>query len=168
MAETAVAHLSAGSNLGDRKGNLARGMSALLGSGLRVRRVSPVFETEPVGLREQPWFLNVALEIETHLPPDELLSACLEIEAGLGRVRTIIGGPRTLDLDILLYGDLIIDKPGLRIPHPRMALRRFVLEPLACIAPYTVHPVLGETISGLLTICTDLSRVVLHSNLDWP
>jgi 2-amino-4-hydroxy-6-hydroxymethyldihydropteridine diphosphokinase len=167
MAESAVAYLSAGSNLGERQANLERGVRALLDAGLVIRQVSPVFETEPVGFHEQPWFLNIALELETDLSPDQLLSCCLAGEAGLGRVRTIAGGPRTLDLDILLYGNLIIDRPGLRIPHPRMSRRRFVLEPLACIAPGMVHPESGLSISALLAACTDPSRVVFHSHLAW-
>jgi 2-amino-4-hydroxy-6-hydroxymethyldihydropteridine diphosphokinase len=168
MGESIIAYLSAGSNLGDRKINLERGIRALLDGGVSIRHISPVFETEPVGFREQPWFLNIALGVETQLSPDELLSGCLKIEADLGRVRTIAGGPRTLDLDILLYGNLVIDKPGLRVPHPRMALRRFVLAPLACIAPGIVHPELGRNISELLTTCKDPSKVVLHSSLAWP
>jgi 2-amino-4-hydroxy-6-hydroxymethyldihydropteridine diphosphokinase len=168
MVESVIAYMSAGSNLGDRLGNLERGLRALLKAGLDVRQVSPVFETEPVGFREQPWFLNIALEVGTRLSPDGLLAVCLEIESGLGRVRLVPGGPRTLDLDILLYDNLLVDRPGLRIPHPRMAQRRFVLEPLARIASGVTHPELGLTVAALLASCTDSSRVVFSSNLAWP
>jgi 2-amino-4-hydroxy-6-hydroxymethyldihydropteridine diphosphokinase len=165
MAQTSVAYLSAGSNLGDREGNLENGIRGLLEAGLVVRRISSVYETEPVGFLEQPWFLNIALETETHLSPKELLACCLKVEGRIGRVRSFTGAPRTLDLDILLYGDLIIDQPGLRIPHPRMAQRRFVLEPLAQIAPELLHPELKQDISYLLSTCADPSDVVLHSEL---
>ncbi len=165
MAQTRIAYLSAGSNLGDRKGNLENGIRGLIEAGLVVRRISSVYETEPVGFLDQQWFLNIALGTETHLSPKELLACCLEVEGRVGRVRSFTGAPRTLDLDILLYDELIIDQPGLRIPHPRMAQRKFVLEPLAQIAPELLHPELKQKMSYLLSTCADPSGVVRHSEL---
>jgi 2-amino-4-hydroxy-6-hydroxymethyldihydropteridine diphosphokinase len=132
---------------------------------IRVCKISSLYETEPVGFLSQPWFLNIALEIRTALSPRELLATCREIETGQGRIRTFQGAPRTLDVDILLYGGQIIKEPDLQIPHPRMAQRRFVLEPLAEIAPQIIHPVLLETIQKLLAACSDSSRVVRFSGL---
>jgi 2-amino-4-hydroxy-6-hydroxymethyldihydropteridine diphosphokinase len=158
MAESRIAYLSAGANLGDRRAALIAAVQALSGGG-RVRRVSAMFETEPVGYRDQPWFLNIAVEIETGFTPRELLAACLEIEARHGRVRTFAGAPRTLDIDILLHGDLVVDQPDLQIPHPRMTDRRFVLMPLAEIAPDAIHPVHRLSIAVLLARCQDASAI---------
>jgi 2-amino-4-hydroxy-6-hydroxymethyldihydropteridine diphosphokinase len=165
MTEISVAYLSGGSNLGDRKVHLKSAIDAIRTKGILVRRVSSVYETEPVGFLDQPWFLNIAVAIETQLSPSELLACCQDIEKLHGRVRSFQGAPRVLDLDILLYGDLIIDGPSLQIPHPRMAQRRFVLEPLAQIAPGVVHPGLKKTILTLLASCGDDSRVTLYSEL---
>ena len=123
-----------GSNLGDRLANLRAGLLEL------ERRAgpavcSPAYETVPVGIVDQPPFLNAACRVETQLGPRELLKALLAAEAALGRVRAERGGPRTLDLDLLVYGDLVIDEPGLTVPHPRMRERAFVLVPLVDIAP---------------------------------
>ncbi len=166
MTQAVVAYLSAGSNLGDRKDNLQQGVRRLVEAGLAVRRVSSIFETEPVGFQQQPWFLNIALEVETTLSPSQLLACCQEVETSAGRVRSFTGAPRTLDLDILLYGDVILDEPGLRIPHPRMHQRRFVLEPLVQIAPGLVHPELRQKVSHLLSVCADSSTVLLVSEWD--
>ncbi len=163
MENTAIAFLSAGSNLGDRKANLERAFAALRDAGARPRRISSWFETEPMGFREQPWFLNVALEVETSLTPHGLLETCLAIEEAGGRVRTFQNAPRTLDLDILLYGDLVINCPQLVIPHPRLPERRFVLEPLAQLAPDVLHPVLKKTVRSLLESCPDTSAVRIYS-----
>ncbi len=130
-----------------------------------MRYISSVYETEPVGFLDQPWFLNIAVEAETSLAPQELLACCLEIEARHGRVRSFPGAPRLLDLDILLFDNLILDTPSLQIPHPRMLLRRFVLYPLAQIAPEVLHPVLGLQIVSLLAACPDLAIVTRHSEL---
>jgi len=165
MNEPARVFLSAGSNLGDRKGYLAGAVRALESAGVKVVQVSPVYETEPVGVHEQPWFLNIAVEAATRLTPRQLLDCCLGIEAEQGRRRPYPGAPRVLDLDVLLYNGLVIDEPGLQIPHPHMTERRFVLEPLVCIAPRAIHPVLGATMDRLLAACPDRSRVTVHSEM---
>jgi len=130
-----------------------------------VRRISSVYETEPVGYLDQPWFLNLAMEVESRVSPRALLSCCLGIEARQGRVRSFAGAPRPLDLDLLLIGNLILDEPDLRIPHPRMAERRFVLVPLAEIAPEAWHPGRRQTIASLLTSCPDASKVTRYSEM---
>ena len=152
------AYISAGTNLGDRKANLEFARTSLAKEAT-VLRSSSYFETEPVGFLDQPWFLNIAVELETWLAPSELLSYCQEIERSRGRIRTFPNAPRILDLDILLYGDEIINLEGLIIPHPRLPERRFVLEPLAEIAPDVVHPVLKKSIRFLLEACPDQSEV---------
>jgi 2-amino-4-hydroxy-6-hydroxymethyldihydropteridine diphosphokinase len=161
MFETA--YLSMGSNLGDRIANLREGLRLLERAGAVPRRVSSFFETEPVGYRTQPWFLNLALEIETLMPPEDLLRCCQRIELARGRRRPFPGGPRTLDLDILLYGDRVLEGPALTIPHPRMVERRFVLEPLAEIAPEVFHPLLRKSVFVLLRSCPDPSAVRIYS-----
>jgi len=152
------AFILAGTNLGNREENLKFALESLAQGGTIVR-TSPCYETEPVGFSEQPWFINQAIEMETKLTPHELLSVCQGIEAACGRVRSFPNAPRTLDLDILLYGDMAIGDDKLVIPHPRLQERRFALEPLAQIAPDLVHPVLHKSIRLLLEICPDPSRV---------
>jgi 2-amino-4-hydroxy-6-hydroxymethyldihydropteridine diphosphokinase len=154
----AIAYLSAGSNLGDRKANLEFAMNALAAKSA-VKKRSAYFETEPVGYLTQPWFLNIAVEIETPLEPRQLLAFCHGIEESCGRTRAFSNAPRTLDLDILLFGELVVTEEHLVIPHPRLAERRFVLEPLAQIAPGVTHPVLRKSIRALLEECTDPSEV---------
>lgn len=131
MMRDTTAYVGLGSNLGDRFGYLTAAVMRLhaLG-GVRVTRCSSVYETAPVGLKEQPPFLNMVIEIETSLPPRALLDAMLGVERSLGRVRTVRWGPRTIDLDLLLYGDVRMRTERLELPHPRMAERAFVLVPL--------------------------------------
>ena len=146
------AYVGFGANLGDRGATIRAAVEALVAEeGIEVVAVSTLRETEPVGVGEQPPFLNGAVALETSLPARELLDRLLEIEHRFGRVR-IPGehGPRTLDLDLLLYGDEVIDEPGLAVPHPRLHERRFVLEPLAELAPGLVVPGRG-VVESLLT-----------------
>jgi 2-amino-4-hydroxy-6-hydroxymethyldihydropteridine diphosphokinase len=152
-------YLSLGSNVGDRARNLQDAIAALGKAGVHVVRASAVYETEPVDYLEQPWFLNCAVEAETELPALELLRALRGIEAQMGSKKLIAKGPRLIDIDILLYGNEIIDRPELQVPHPRMHLRRFVLEPFAEIAPNAQHPVSHLSVSELLTRTPDRSAV---------
>src|SRR4051812_11630544 len=147
-----LALIGLGSNLGDRKAQLDAAVAALAGSpGVVLRAVGTYQETAPVGgPGGQGAFLNATAAVETSLDPEELLRTLHAIEDRGGRVRTERWGERTLDLDLLLFGDSVIDTPGLRVPHPRMALRRFVLAPLAEIAPEAVDPLTGRTVAGLL------------------
>jgi 2-amino-4-hydroxy-6-hydroxymethyldihydropteridine diphosphokinase len=143
-----VAYLSLGSNVGDREQNL-RDAIVRLGMAGRVVSVSSFYETAPVEFTQQAWFLNCALALETALDPEQLMRTILQIEAKMGRQRTREKGPRTIDIDILLFGDVRVSSPGLTIPHPAMHQRRFVLEPLGEIAPEVQHPVLQKTIREL-------------------
>jgi 2-amino-4-hydroxy-6-hydroxymethyldihydropteridine diphosphokinase len=137
-----------GSNLGGKRSNLRQALG-LLEAECRVLAVSSFYRTAPVGYREQDWFLNCAARVETERSPQELLEFIQRIEAQLGRERTIPNGPRTIDIDILLFDSVVIDTGGLTIPHPRMHERLFVLAPLCEIAAAVVHPVLGATIGDL-------------------
>ncbi|MFI5057796.1 MAG: 2-amino-4-hydroxy-6-hydroxymethyldihydropteridine diphosphokinase [Candidatus Acidiferrales bacterium] len=154
-----IIYLSLGSNVGDRKANLRGAIAALEGAGVRVRRVSSLYETEPVDFLEQPWFLNCVVEAETELEPLALLRALREIESRMGSKKLIAKGPRLLDMDILLYGEETIDTPELQVPHPRMMHRRFVLEPLAEIAPELRHSSWSGTATDLLAGTPDRSAV---------
>lgn len=145
------AYIALGSNMGDEKARLDQAVSSLDALGAcRVRKVADYIVTKPYGGVEQDDFLNSALELDTLLTPEELLECLHEIEARAGRQRTIHWGPRTLDLDILLYDDMVMDEPELTIPHREMHLRDFVLRPMAQIAPYQIHPVYKKTVSQLL------------------
>jgi len=152
-------YLSLGSNVGDRAKNLKDAIAALADAGVEVVRVSSIYETEPVDLREQPWFLNCVVEAQTNLPPLGLLEALRAIEARLGSKKLVPKGPRVIDVDILLYGAETIDTPELQVPHPRMHLRRFVLAPLAEIAPQSRHPVSRLTAAEMLARAADKSQV---------
>ena len=142
-------YLSLGSNVGDRDANLREAIKRLAPS-VRILRVSPIYETEPVDYTDQNWFLNLAVEAETDLSPNRLLAHIAGIERALGRIRTTPKGPRTIDIDILLYGDAVVRTARLEIPHPRMAARRFVLAPLADLAPDLCHPVTRQTVREML------------------
>lgn len=159
IPEGHIAFLSLGSNLGDTRQHLKAARHALQALGILVEEISPFYVTEPVDFRDQPWFLNQVVRIRTDLTPLDLLDACLQIEHEQGRRREIAKGPRTLDIDILLYDDLVHEDPRLQIPHPRIPERRFVLEPLAALAPDRVHPILRDTFGRLLAGCKDNSRV---------
>jgi 2-amino-4-hydroxy-6-hydroxymethyldihydropteridine diphosphokinase len=145
-----IAYLSLGSNSGDRDVLLARALERLASEDIRVLRTSAIYETEPRDFPDQPWFLNLVVEIETSLFPKQLLSRLQKIELGLGRVRNQWKGPRTIDIDILFYGNAIVSTPDLEIPHPRLTDRRFVLEPLAELTPDLRHPRTRETVRELL------------------
>jgi len=147
MQETA--YLSLGSNLGDREGHLRDAISRL-GSQGRVAAVSSFYETEPVEVTAQPWFLNCAIALETAKTPEALMASILRIEQGMGRKREQKKGPRTIDIDILLFGNAVIATPELTVPHPAMHQRRFVLEPLAEIRPEALHPQFNKTVLELL------------------
>lgn len=145
-----IVYLGLGSNVGNRERHLEQGLEQLADARLRILRVSSTFETEPVDYTDQRWFLNLVAEAETDLFPMQLLSRLLKIERALGRVRTIAKGPRILDIDILLYGKVIVNSAALEIPHPRMGERRFVLAPLAELAPDLRHPLTHKTIREML------------------
>lgn len=162
----AEAGIGLGSNLGDRRRHLREALRELRALG-RLRAVSPLFETEPVGLREQPAFLNGVALLETGLEPRDLLEELLAIEARHGRARREKDGPRTLDLDLLFYGLEVIREAGLEVPHPRMHGRRFVLEPLASVAPGWRHPVLGMTAAELLSRLDDPAGVAEVESAAW-
>jgi 2-amino-4-hydroxy-6-hydroxymethyldihydropteridine diphosphokinase len=154
-----AAFLGLGSNLGGREESLARALTLLDGSGFRITRTSALYETAPVGGPPQGDFLNQVVSGEWNGTPEALLDACLEAERVLGRVRAERFGPRSLDVDVLLFDDLVRDAPPPVLPHPRLHERRFVLVPLVEIAPETRHPRLGRSARELLAACPDTSRV---------
>lgn len=148
-------YIALGSNVGDAAANLKQVLTLFEDAKIQVLRASPVFETAPQGLLNQPWFLNQVVEAETSLLPRQLLKRLLTIERSMGRKRTVRNGPRTIDLDIVLYGNAVVDAPDLQIPHPRMAERRFVLEPLAALVPDLRHPITKQTVREMLAQVRD-------------
>jgi 2-amino-4-hydroxy-6-hydroxymethyldihydropteridine diphosphokinase len=154
-----IIFLSLGSNVGDREKNLRAAIAALPELGVQIKKVSSIYETEPVDLLEQPWFLNCVVEGETTVPPVELLTELRALEQRMGSKKLVARGPRLIDLDILVYGGQTIDSPELQVPHPRMHLRRFVLAPLVEIAPYLKHPSWSGTAAQLLATTDDNSAV---------
>lgn len=155
-----MAVLGLGSNVGDRRSQLRRAIRDLASSRLEIVQTSSLYLTEPVDYPDQSWFLNQALLVRTRLSPYRLLACCLEVEEALGRQHRLPRGPRTIDVDILLYADRILSDPTLTIPHPRFHLRRFALTPAAEIAADWKHPQLGLSLAGLLERCRDPAQVV--------
>jgi 2-amino-4-hydroxy-6-hydroxymethyldihydropteridine diphosphokinase len=162
QAKTRV-YLSIGSNIGDRAANLRAAIRSLSAARFDVLQVSSFYETEPVGYLDQPWFLNCVVEGETARRPLELLDSFRALQMIFRSKKEFTNGPRILDIDILLYGDLSLNTPDLQIPHPRMLQRKFVLVPLAEIAPRLQHPSWNATVCELLARSTDSSVVRLSS-----
>lgn len=143
-------YIGIGSNLGNRQENCSQAINFLEKMGIVVKKKSSLYETEPWGVKDQPRFLNMAIEIETELKPAELLKLLKDVEIAIGRERSLRWGPRIIDLDILLFDDIIVNEDNLKIPHPLMHERDFVLKPLHEIAPDAIHPLLKLSIDGLL------------------
>jgi 2-amino-4-hydroxy-6-hydroxymethyldihydropteridine diphosphokinase len=153
------AFLSLGSNLGNRSDYLHKAIEALSGNGVAVVRQAGIYETEPLEVTDQPWFLNTVVEANTTMSPHQLMDVCLSIERENHRLRTEIKSARTVDLDIIFYDDQIIHESQLTIPHPRFRERKFVLVPLAEIAPDFIDPVSSHSIETLLQQCPDTSVI---------
>lgn len=158
-----------GSNLRDPKARLCEAVSCILGlDSMRLVALSSLYRSEPVGLEDQPWFLNGVAWVHSELDARRLLGLLQEIETRMGRVRSLPMGPRVIDLDLLLVGERVIQEDGLQVPHPRMHLRRFVLEPLTEICPWAPHPVLGKTAAELLLELRDHKAVELVGAWEVP
>jgi 2-amino-4-hydroxy-6-hydroxymethyldihydropteridine diphosphokinase len=145
----AIVYIGIGSNLGSRKDNCQKAIGLLAEYDIKVVRTSSMYETEPWGVKEQPRFINMAVEVETNLDPRKLLNALKDIEKRMKRMSSEKYGPRPIDLDILLYDDMVLDEHDLKIPHPHMHERDFVIRPLREIAPDVLHPVLQKRITEL-------------------
>jgi 2-amino-4-hydroxy-6-hydroxymethyldihydropteridine diphosphokinase len=165
-SSVAVVWIGLGSNLDDPRVNLHLALAAI-GRECRIARVSSLYSTEPVGYADQGWFMNAAAEVWTTKSPRGLLAFLQHVETSLGRTRDVRFGPRTIDLDILLWGDAVIDEEGLIVPHPRMHERRFVLEPLNELAPELKHPQLGKTMAELRASCPDQARATMAEPASW-
>ena len=162
----AAVYLGLGSNVGNRLANL-RSAARLLHAQVTITQVSSVYETEPVGYAEQPWFLNAVLEGFTELSPTELLRLALDVEIAHGRVRPFPNAPRTIDIDILLFGNEKVVTPALTIPHPRLTERGFTLCPLTEIAPLLEHPISGQTMENILAMATGLEETRHYADQNW-
>ncbi len=149
-----LVYLGLGSNIGDREAMIERALNELDAPDLRLKRVSSLYETEPIGLLDQDWFLNCVAEFDTGLIPKRLLQRMQKVELGMGRVRSVKNGPRNIDLDILLFGNAVMKTEELEIPHPRYRERRFTLAPLAELAPAMRDPVTGQTMAEMLAQLT--------------
>jgi 2-amino-4-hydroxy-6-hydroxymethyldihydropteridine diphosphokinase len=152
-------YLALGSNIGNREENLRKAIARLAESGIKIKAISSIYETEPVDYLDQDWFLNGVLEAETSLEPLALLKTMCAIEMAMGSKKPFAKGPRLIDLDILLYADQTIDTPELQVPHPRMLDRKFVMVPLAEIAPDVRHPSWKATAAEIVVASTDRSGV---------
>jgi len=154
-----VVYIALGTNVGDRQANLREARRLLSEAGIRISKLSSIYETEPVDYLDQPWFLNAVLEAWTELPAAQLLSTLRQMESQMGSKKPFAKGPRLIDLDILLYGSETIDTTELQVPHPRMLQRNFVLAPLAEVAPTLRHPAWRAPISELFAQSSDKSIV---------
>jgi 2-amino-4-hydroxy-6-hydroxymethyldihydropteridine diphosphokinase len=160
---TASVYIALGSNIGDRQQNLSEAIRLLIEAGAHILQCSRFYETEPVDYLDQEWFLNAVLHAETDLSPIDLLHMLRSIETQMGSKKAFAKGPRRIDLDVLLYNDAVIDTPELQVPHPRMLARKFVLVPLAEIAPELRHPTWPATAAEMLHRTPDQSEVRAYS-----
>lgn len=158
--EATIAYIGLGSNLGDRAGNLLLAVRGLMESGLTVKRLSAIYETEPVGVSDHGLYLNMVAEVETgNVTPSQVLARMIRVEYLLGRRHKFLQAPRTADLDLLFYGDVSIDTEFLKVPHKSVHRRKFVLVPLAELAPHLIHPIINKSVETLLSEVEDLSTV---------
>lgn len=168
MRRTRTVYIGLGSNLGDRASYLSAALEQVGAlDGVRVAARSGLYETAPMYLTEQPSFINAVAQLEVAGSVEALLLALMQVEAALGRVREVINGPRTMDLDVLLAGALRLETPTLTLPHPLLHERAFVLAPLMELAPQLVHPTLGETVSQLWARCPDQGSVRRLAHVSW-
>lgn len=168
MREKKLVYLSLGSNLGDREANLRSALRSLHRDDFRITRVSATYETAPMYITEQPEFLNIVAEAETSIFPMRALLRTTKIERDMGRRRVTPNGPRIIDIDILVFGRFVMDTPHLKLPHPRMCERRFVLEPLAELVPDLRHPVTNKTVRELLAAAPDQLLRIFAGRLTAP